>query len=362
MVPEMSASVDADTKTLTVQCYCKSIHYTLSLPTSSLPLPTHICHCSVCRYTHGTLCIFHAPLPSGVAPEFVAPSSLDKSTAYTWSGSQSTRYFCSTCGCHMGDVSPDDGSWVISTSLFAKTETVYEIKTHVFTESAPGGGLNDWLPRIGDRDLKIWNAKDGSAAPVESKSETDSEGRERLRAQCHCGGVSFTIPRPTEEVLSDPILKDIVSPVDKSKWIGTLDACDDCRLTSGTHIVPWTFIPLDLCEPKIKPDLLIGTSKTFVSSPGILRSFCGTCGANVFYSYDGRRPNEKQNIVDVSVGILRAPEGVKAEKWLSWRAGSIGWEKDGIRYDADLTKSLGEGFARWSKEKYGDAPDFKIGS
>ena len=357
----MAGTEDEQGKTLTAQCYCKSLHFTLTLPTSILPLSVHLCHCSVCRYTHGTMCIFHAPLPTGIAPQFVAPSSLDSLTAYTWPGSQCTRYFCSTCGCHMGDFSPDDGAWVVSTSFFAKDETVFQIKTHVFTESALGGGLNDWLPRIGDREMKIWNPKDDSAAPLQPQPERGPDGEERLRAQCHCGGVSFTIPRPNEEVLNNPTMKGYVSPVDKTKWAATIDACDDCRLMSGSHVIGWTFIPLDLCEPKIRSDLRTGTSKTFQSSPNVLRSFCGTCGATVFFSYDERRPNERENIVDLAVGILRAPEGVKAENWLTWRTGRLANANSGIRYDEELTRSLGQGLSDWGKEKYGQTLGFDIG-
>lgn len=356
----MATTTDSASKIVTAQCYCKSLHFTLDLPTANLPLPVHLCHCSTCRYTHGTLCIFHAPLPEGVEPQFVSPSGLDKLTGYAGPGS--TRYFCSTCGCHMGDVDPGDGKWVISTSLFAKDESVFQIKTHVFTESAPGGGLNDWLPRIGDREMRVWNPKDGTAAPVESEPEVGPDGADRLRAQCHCGGVSFTFPRPTREVLDDPILKRYVSPLDDKKWAACVDACDDCRGVSGSHYIAWTFVPLALCEPRIGLDLAIGTNKTFASSPGVLRSFCGVCGATVFYSCDERRPSYGQAVVDVAVGLLRAPEGVKADGWLTWRAGRASWLESGLRYDEELTKSLADGMAKWSEEKVGSVPNFDIGT
>ncbi len=70
-------------RTLTAQCYCKSVHFTVTVPASSLPLPVHLCHCPTCRYTHGTPCIFHASLPRGIQPEFVSPSSLASATGYT---------------------------------------------------------------------------------------------------------------------------------------------------------------------------------------------------------------------------------------------------------------------------------------
>jgi hypothetical protein len=261
----------------------------------------------------------------------------------------------------MGDVSPSDGTWVIATSLFQQDESVFQIKSHVFTQSALGGGLNDWLPQIGDRKLKIWNPDDGSAAPARPAVEYDADGREdRLRAECHCGGVSFTIPRPDENALTSEAIKQFVSPTDKTKWLASLDLCSDCRLTSGSHVMAWAFIPLDRCEPKIQPDLLIGTSKTFRSSGDVLRSFCGRCGASVFYSCDERRVSEEENIVDVAVGILRAPEGVKAENWLTWRTGRVGWYMSGIKFDEAFTRSLSEGYANWGKEIYGQNLDLEI--
>jgi hypothetical protein len=256
------------------------------------------------------------------------------------------------------------GRWVISTSLFTKDETVFQIKKHIFTESAVGGGLNDWLPSIGDREMKIWNPTDSSAAPVQSAIEygkgPDGHQEERLRAQCHCGGVSFTIPRPNEEVLNSAAMKSYVSPVDKRKWVACLDFCDDCRLTTGAHCIAWTFVPLNQCEPKIKSDLLIGTSKTFRSSAGVLRSFCGRCGATVFFSCEERMPNERESIVDLAVGILRAPEGVKAENWLTWRTGRMAWRNSGLRYDEALTKSLCQGMEDWGRQNHGQVLDFSI--
>lgn len=77
-----------ETKTITAQCHCKSTRYTLTLPTSILPISTHMCHCARCRYTHGTLCIFHAPIPTGIHPKFIRTGAGDTATAPT-----TTRYF-----------------------------------------------------------------------------------------------------------------------------------------------------------------------------------------------------------------------------------------------------------------------------
>lgn len=361
-----------ETTTLTAQCYCKAVHFALDVPKSALPLKTHICHCSVCRYTHGTLCIFHAPLPAGVAPRFIAPSSLDALTGYAHAKAKGRRYFCSTCGCHIGDVGINDPNWVISTSIFdaSKAEGGFRIGGHVMSKSAKDGGLANWLPSIAGRAMRDWNPSEEDepemCAVTECEAETGPDGEERLRARCHCGGVSFTIPRPTPAVAAHEVWKTYLSPVDPGRrWVGCVDLCDDCRLVAGAHVSAWTFVPRSLVMPALGEDLMLGASKTYASSEGVLRSFCGTCGATVFYSCDDRKEKPgggDDQMLDISVGILRAPEGPLAEEWLTWRTGRAGWMESGKRYDAGLAESLAEGMKAWGNKKYGEALDFAIGT
>ncbi|KAK1624502.1 glutathione-dependent formaldehyde-activating enzyme [Colletotrichum phormii] len=369
--PQPTGSPPA-TKTLTARCYCKAVHFTLTLPTSSLPLKVHLCHCSICRYTHGTLCIFHAPLPSGVSPYFIAPSSLSSSlTAYRHATASSTRYFCSTCSCHIGDVGVDDDEWVISTSIFDANQddvpAVWDIRTHVNTASAPGGGLYEWLPRVNGNELKIWNPKTAeseAAASTTHGREVGVDGEEVLRAQCHCGGVSFTISRPKASMLEDKAYGAWLSPVDARKWPACVDACDNCRLQTGAHAIGWVCIPESCITPSVPEDLQLGgTGKTFKSSENVWRSFCGTCGASVmaYFGVDGRRQENGERLVNVAAGILRAPEGVFAEKWVTWRTGRVAWAESGMRYDAGLTEGLGVGMATWGRERHGEAWEFNIG-
>lgn len=368
------------TKTFSASCYCKAVQYTVEIPSPDLPLPVHLCHCSICRYTHGTLCIFHSELPQGVSPKFVAPSSLDVMTGYKHANAQAERFFCSTCGCHVGDrglgVSDEGGSpvakddWIVATSLFSEHgEDVFRVTTHCFTEGSAGGsGLFTFLPRLGGRELKVWNPGPGSnwwsaeIKDVPPRQEFDGDGTEVLRAECHCGGISFTIPRPTRPAIAnDPYLSGYVSPKDGHKWIARLDPCGDCRLQCGTLVTAWTFIPRAQIEPPMPPGLApFGTMKTFVSSPGVLRGFCGRCGATAIYSCDERTPSPEQQIVDVSIGLLRALEGILAEDWMTWRAGRLANVENAKKFAPEFVDSLGEGLRTWSIEKYGDAPDFTV--
>lgn len=365
-----------DLKTLTASCYCKSVRYSVDIPSSQLPLPVHLCHCSICRYSHGTLCIFHAEMPS---PRFIAPASLGSMTGYRHANAQAERFFCSTCGCHVGDRGLDgpggespvaNDAWILATSLFSEYgEDVFQIRTHCFTEGSTGdSGFFTFLPKVGDRDVKVWNPGPDSnwwSSGIKDeppKQEFDDQGNEVLRAQCHCGGVSFTIPRPTiPAIQDDSYMSRYASPKDSNKWIACLDPCDDCRLQCGTLVTAWTFVPRAQIQPPMPLELApYGTMKTFASSPGVLRGFCGTCGATVIYSCGERTPSVQQQIVDVSVGLLRAPEGILAEKWMTWRTGRLSGTEGARKYNPTFIASLEESVKQWSIEKYGDAPDFMV--
>ncbi|WQF80859.1 Putative CENP-V/GFA domain, Mss4-like superfamily protein [Colletotrichum destructivum] len=358
------SSNQAVTKTLTARCFCKAVHFALVIPASSLPLKVHLCHCSICRYTHGTLCIFHAPLPSGVAPDFIAPSSLSNLTAYRHATALCKRYFCSTCGCHIGDVGIDDDEWVVSMSIFDANKddvpSIWDIRTHVNTASAPGGGFYDWLPSISTKEMKVWNPEEPSEneTAVALRSEVGTGGDEVLRAQCHCGGVSFSISRPKAAMIGNEAYKAWLSPIDTTKWTACLDVCGDCRLQTGAHAVGWALIPESCISPRVPADLSIGTSKAFASSDGVSRSFCGRCGATAMGYFDcggTRRQGDGERLLNVATGILRAPEGVLAEDWLMWRTDRLAWAASGMSYDAAFTKALGEGFASWGRARHGEA-------
>ncbi|AEO67262.1 uncharacterized protein THITE_2021587, partial [Thermothielavioides terrestris NRRL 8126] len=208
-------------KTLTAQCHCKSAHFTVTVPTSALPLPVHLCHCSICRTTHGTFCCFHAPLPKGIEPEFVAPSSIESSlTTYIHSPqAPSERFFCSTCGCHIGDrdlkSDPETGKpeWRVATSIFAAhDEDTFQIRAHCFTSRDTEPNLSTWLPSIGSRAIHVWQpSPDDPRFPFATYQPPKPDvGEDALLAGCRCGGVRFALPRPSPADAADPILSRFV--------------------------------------------------------------------------------------------------------------------------------------------------------
>ncbi|GAB1318535.1 hypothetical protein MFIFM68171_08745 [Madurella fahalii] len=444
-------------KSLTAQCHCKSVHFIVTVPTSALPLPVHLCHCHICRYTHGTLCTFHAPLPKGVEPQFIASSSIASSlTGYTHARAAAERFFCRTCGCHIGDRNlqpdPETGKpeWHVATSIFSSHgEDTFQIRTHIFTNSAGGpGGVNlaTWLPRINNRNIHVWDPPPNdpkyplspSPPPPSSSSspppqhhkpskgeeeENEADVGRRLRAQCHCGGISFTIPRPTASESADPFLSRFLhtttttssstssnsrsrssnnparpageKQATTAKRVATLCLCADCRLTSGAHAVPWTFVPLASLRPPPPPPLDLGSARgggggggggeggegggyaslrTYRSSHNVTRGFCGVCGATALYMVDDPERVEggpgngegKVVVVDVAVGLLRGDSdgdgdgGPAAERWLAWRTGRLaGWET-GTEFDAGFAEALRDGLGRWGRERYGRVEEFEI--
>ncbi|KAL4772550.1 Mss4-like protein [Aspergillus nidulans var. acristatus] len=355
------------TKTLTIRCHCRSTHFALTVEQSSLPLRAHLCHCTLCRTTHGTTASYHAPLPEGVKPSFIAPSSWDNLTVYTPPGSGAKLYFCSTCGCQVGGTNVH-GIWDTVVSIIEggnEGDAIWVIDEHIYTEkgSTGDGGIAELLPRIGGRELKVWNPEEkgtefptaGSGAAGHSAPRNRQD--DKLLARCNCGGVSFTISRPHEDFINSPLSKGWIHPSDRTKWLALLDVCDDCRLLTGAHVTTWLFVPVDHITPSLPDDLLIGTMKRYESTPGtVSRTFCGTCGATVFCFYDKRG-----GIVDIATGILRAPEGVMLSDWAVWRTAKLGFQDDGLRYDKQFTEGLEEGAKKWGRRVHGEVIDFQEG-
>ncbi|RDA86014.1 hypothetical protein CP532_4715 [Ophiocordyceps camponoti-leonardi (nom. inval.)] len=353
-------SSSSATKTLEAECLCGKVHLAFDVPVSQLPLRVYLCHCSKCRYGTGSLCIFHTLITREGPPSFLGDSTEADLTSYLAPGAKYSYDFCSTCGCHVAGVSQDRKIWTVASSIFKDHgPESFKIRLHVFSESAKGGGLSSVVNWVAGDAMKSWNppADEPTARLVECEPETAADGTQRLRAECWCGGVSFTVPRPTREVVEDDYMSRFVSPLDARKWKAVLDSCDDCRRVTGTHVIGWAFVPLAVCDPAIGVDLSIGTAKTYASSEGVLRSFCRVCGATVFFSCERRRPTERQAVVDLAVGILRAPEGVMAEDWLTWRARPA-HAASGRAFDADFSHALAGGMKAWTEERYGEAVEF----
>lgn len=339
------------------RCHCRRIRFKITLPTASLPLRGLICHCSTCRYTHGTLGSFNVILPPGVEPEWAQGSSSDKLAGYERPGGKGRRFFCPDCGSHVGHIDPTCGQWGLACGVF--DEKFWQLGFHTYPKSAAGGGMADWVTRVaGDEVLHLSPGDQDS--PGHCLPEVGPDGEERLRAECCCGGVSFWIPRPSQGIIKDDYMGMYVSPSDPRKWKAFLDMCRDCGRISGTGVVPWLMVPRIAIEPAMPADLNIGTIRTYKSSEQNTRGFCGVCGSTMLLGTTHRMPTARQAILNVAMGVLRAPEGVRAENWVTWRTGRIAWAEDARSYDADLTDALVAGHREWGIQAFGEALDFAV--
>jgi hypothetical protein len=78
------------------------------------------------------------------------------------------------------------------------------------------------------------------------------------------------------------------------------------------------------------------TIRTYESSAGIYRDFCGRCGAAVFFRKDGR----DGDVWDMVVGLLEVESGARAEGRLGWDA-EVCFGEEAV--DWRLVWRLGEG-------------------
>ena len=80
----------------------------------------------------------------------------------------------------------------------------------------------------------------------------------------------------------------------------------------------------------------MGTLKQIESSRDCFREFCHVCGATVFWHC-----RERPDLVDVSVGLLRANEGSRAESLLEWWTKRVSFKEDAL--DGSLIRNLERG-------------------
>ena len=258
-----------------------------------------------------------------------------------------------------GVIEPRDGSGN------AKARDVVRVERHDFVGDTGDGGLVPRILKLGggvgeERELVLWDTfpdtkrvseedvKEMQRVSVE-KGKSKPAKDETLQVKCRCGGVDLRIKRAdygsdTQGVDADHI------PADKEKYIAYFCVCRSCRLQTGVSLQPWCYVPpanitiassgeqIKLGKATEEPEANKGTTvKHFKSSSDVYRSFCGTCGASVFYWAD----EPGLAVVDVAVGLLRAESGSMAREWLDWTWGRIAHRHEAM--DHELAEAvLGE--------------------
>lgn len=362
---------------LLISCLCGGVRQQVSPRDGDEggALVQELCHCDTCRHVTGILCTSYLPVGQ--------PSSLDGLESYSPSPG-STRYFCATCGCHLfrstAPLAKDSASESEPRTWEAATGAIVESPEEETDPAAPHGSEPTWkhlnVADAKDGGISVWinetvsNDESGGSSKVPDEPRqaadlpaaatgavTDDDGT--LPAACHCGTVRFHITRPNADSqlprsnfsdLMAPYCRTdqevVKNPADTKWWLRAVNtkylagtcACRSCRLISGFEIQTWAFVPRSNIYFHVHEEghpeqqsiqqldfntLPGGVLKSYSSSPGVIREFCPNCGATVFW-HDQWRPD----LIDVSVGLLRAPEGARADTWLDWWRGRVSFTEE----------------------------------
>jgi hypothetical protein len=213
-----------------------------------------------------------------------------------------------------------------------------QLTKHNYVEDTVDGGGSVWLrkPNADDKEISRylelskeipWDwPQESSLAAIQGKQEQES-----IPIWCHCKGVKLLLHRGDYASKDREKLPWFIDPR-TNKPLASFDACDSCRLQFGIDIVHWTFaelaniskadggaFPKTTAELKAAVDAVdstIGTLAYYQSSQDVQRYFCKVCSTSVFYACDDR-----PDTVDVAIGLLEAPDGARAEGFLSWSLG-----------------------------------------
>jgi hypothetical protein len=96
--------------------------------------------------------------------------------------------------------------------------------------------------------------------------------------------------------------------------VGTLCHCRSCRLASGAPSLAWTVVRTgDFRHEGAMP-------VEFESSPGIFRTFCGSCGTTLTW-----RSAARPDTIDVTTASLDRPDDIAPAKEI-WLEHKLTWE------------------------------------
>ncbi|KAF2665831.1 hypothetical protein BT63DRAFT_76990 [Microthyrium microscopicum] len=352
---------------LTCSCHCGGSKYSFTVPKESLPLQAYLCSCNTCRRISGVLLTSYVPIP----PENPSPN-LECVSTYK-SSEAIKRHFCSNCGAHLFLEHNDDGHFEVSTGTLQSSNGIVTHQGHIWLAETVDGGASIWIKEIGAHRTKQYLKDIGSElAPFDWRDSPSASERgcqstdNKLHVHCHCRGVEFCITRPNEQsLLAESPFPDLLVPYnsgksaenpsnvswwlseDRKRYLAGHCACKSCRLISGFDIVQWTFVPTDNIElpdgRKYEQGMRLGTAKTYESSPGTTRHFCGDCGADVFWE-----GSQRPTLLDVAIGLLDAESGARAEEWLQWVTDRVSFSEEA--HNQQLIQSLCDGLGKYPKE------------
>ncbi|OQO10679.1 hypothetical protein B0A48_03979 [Cryoendolithus antarcticus] len=365
---------DTATKTLKARCLCGAASYEVPVPSASLPLKSWWCSCTFCRRMTGTLSLNVVYLPGSFSP---SEALLNKLTEFQFT-KRVFQLFCSTCGSQILARCLDDAeakepkvTWDAMSGTLEQSDGFVHLQGHEFINDTLDGGISDFVTAVDGRQLDRWATRPEKSEQLalswkDPKLAELKPNKDKVHAQCKCGGVEFWIAHPSSRSThAASQWPDLLRPNapdnpnnecwwlqdNNTKFLAGTCSCDSCRLASGQEIVQWAFVPtVDITLDEagtVKFERQFGTLKQYKSSEGIYRSFCGVCGASAFYWADDR-----PFLMDVAIGLLDAPEGARAEGLLEWRTTRLSYREDALGRAKGIVEGIESGL-----EAYGERRD-----
>lgn len=238
---------------------------------------------------------------------------------------------------------------------------VKRLSEYMGSEHTGDGGAGVWMDGAKDmkwfgdgyqgtemREVQMKEWKEETKEKVKLLEEEAKEGEERLEFNCACGGIEGYVVRPWLERLK--------SADRHPKYVGGVCSCTSCRVTSGWECFAWVYVPLEnifIHGKRMKfdgngpPTTDVTTPiKHYQSRSDVWRSFCGTCGAKVFYTRI-TRPTEPAFVVDLAAGLFKSDVGARAEDWVIWKP-DVDFE--GEATDLKFTRAMNQGMEEWVRE------------
>lgn len=305
-------------KAIKATCLCGSAGSKIWFAADELPYDATFCHCTSCRRMSGCLCVTSIPLR--FADEFeLERTLLPRLKAFPFSGDRITHYFCPLCGTHMiakvyaRDQNSPKAIWFVMCGVLEQRKGIY-FPQHDFVGDTKDGGITNLLESLGGKTIKRFanHPRDEEQLPLDWRSpriDQTEPTSNKLHARCKCDGIQLWIH----------------PPANGSRYPASVCACSECRLATGmewcvglTAEIPISAISLESSGSQNVHDISgFGTLVVFQSAAGVKRGFCGTCGATVLLHREGT------SALRLAVGLMDAPEGARAERWLDWDVPSL---------------------------------------
>ena len=340
--PEMAS--EAANVHINTSCHCGLFKHSVTLPLTSFPLKSAICHCNTCRHVTGQIFATFAVIPLPLVTE---AQGFDKLVPYSTSPGI-FRYFCPKCGASVLNVEAEEWEFATGVLDFVTDDgrNGHELlpggllnRGVLFTEDSSDGGAVPWINEgksdgLAGRKTGGRNSQDVTDAMLvgmqEYSKQNVKQNGSNLIGRCHCGDVKL----------------EVLAAEGKERYGAGLCACTSCRKACGFEFTAWSKTSKKQIKMSDGRSLDEGLEHmgAYKTSPEVHRHFCKKCGATVSYYREG------MDTIDIACGLFDAPEGSRSEQWLEWNqdGDDLGYQEDSV--DKVFAKKLAEGIRQKTKQ------------